>query len=221
MISDSTIKIEKTIDAGLTGNSLRHMDQLCVLLSFAGEEALRCEVLPKLKEIGYDIIGPTPLGQDVVELAHKERPDVAGLRIDEPTEESCSWITYLWEELSLPVVVMTLDEHTDGMTAYLNCANAGAFAVLCDSSNLIEVRCAYTAAAQRGAALRDAQRRIEQLERNLANRRTVEQAKWILVQRDDMTEPDAHLALQSAARNTRSPLIDIAQSVIDGTPLPE
>jgi AmiR/NasT family two-component response regulator len=121
----------------------------------------------------------------------------------------------------LPVVVATQKGHAEGMTPFLNCADAGAFSVISDESDLIEVRCAFTVAAQRGAALRDALKRVDQLEQNLVNRRVVEQAKWMMVQRDSMTEPDAHLALQHAARSTRTPLIDIAQAVIDGAPLPE
>lgn len=220
MSSSQTINNEKAIEVGLTGNSLRQMEQFCVLLAFAAEKPPPCEVLPKLKEIGYDIIGPAPLGERVLELAQKERPDLVGLRIDEPNDENCSWISYLWDEFHLPVVVATQNEHAEGMASYLKCINAGAFGVVTDESNLVEVRCAFTAAAQRGAALRDSLKRVDQLERNLVNRRVVEQAKWMMVQRDNMTEPEAHLALQSAARSTRTPLIDIAQSVIDGAPLP-
>ena len=57
--------------------------------------------------------------------------------------------------------------------------------------------------------------RISQLEQNLANRRTIEQAKWKLVESCKITEAEAHERLQKAARDRRKPLIEVAQAVIE------
>lgn len=207
---------EKPIAVGLTGPAPKRPECLCALCSFATEKQPPCKVLPKLKELGYDIIGPAPMGLATLELARKESPDLVGLRIDEPDREAYAWIGRLWEELHLPVVVVTRSTDT---SVSLDSVYAGAFSVVYDETNLDKVHSAFVMAALRGSALREAQKRIVQLERNLANRRIVEQAKWILVDRDGMTEPEAHLALQSVARSSRAPLSEIAQAVVDGESL--
>ena len=62
--------------------------------------------------------------------------------------------------------------------------------------------------------------RVSQLETNLHQRRTVEQAKWILVEKKKVSEPQAHEMLQKLARDRRKPLVEIAQVVVDTGELP-
>ncbi|MEC9374564.1 MAG: ANTAR domain-containing protein, partial [Planctomycetota bacterium] len=78
------------------------------------------------------------------------------------------------------------------------------------------LRVTLSIAWSRWLALREQKERVVQLERNLQNRRSVEQAKWKLVEAG-MTEPEAHRALQSTARNQRRPLAEIADGVTNGT----
>ncbi|MCA9296240.1 MAG: ANTAR domain-containing protein, partial [Phycisphaerales bacterium] len=47
----------------------------------------------------------------------------------------------------------------------------------------------------------------------------IEQAKWIIVERKSMSEPEAMRALQKQARNNRRPLVEVAQSVIENAEL--
>jgi response regulator NasT len=79
-----------------------------------------------------------------------------------------------------------------------------------------ELRVGVGIALQRAAVDQHRAGRIEQLERNLTNRRLVEQAKWKLVEKLKITEPAAHNKLQRVARDRRRPLIEVAKSVLDG-----
>ena len=53
----------------------------------------------------------------------------------------------------------------------------------------------------------------------LEQRKIIEQAKWIIVKRKSVDEPDAMRMLQKQARNGRKPLIEIAQAVVDSESL--
>ena len=203
-------------EAGLTGERLRDRTSFRVALAFAGSKQPPCRVIPKLKELDYDIVGPVPLGPGVHELIRESRPDLVNIRIDEPDAEVFGWIGRIWREHSLPVVVVTSNVDSG---IFIEAVQAGAFAISREDADLSCVRAAITLAAQRGSALRDAHIRVAQLEKNLANRRIVEQAKWTLIEREGITEPEAHTRLQTAARNSRIPLADVAQRVIDGGPV--
>jgi response regulator NasT len=83
-----------------------------------------------------------------------------------------------------------------------------------------DLRVAIAVAQQRNAIDDYHVTRIGQLERSLANRRLVEQAKWLLVQNQGMSEPEAHERLQKIARDRRARLAEVAQIVIDTGRLP-
>lgn len=212
--SPSSTTVKPLVSLGLSPESLASRDVIRAALAFQGDAQPPCRVLPKLKEFGYDIIGPVPVGDSLADLLQREKPDVLNLRIDEPDDEdTMAWISRVWADRRLPTVVVTM---SDDSRVYAESAMAGAFAVVREDAPTEVIRSAFQMAAQRGGALREARERVAQLEANLANRRLVEQAKWILVQRDGMTEPEAHTALQATARNARVPLADVAQRVIDG-----
>ena len=60
---------------------------------------------------------------------------------------------------------------------------------------------------------------ISELKQRLENRKVIERAKWIIVERKNITEPEAMRMLQRQARNNRKPLIEVAQGVIDNEEL--
>ena len=208
--------VAKAGDVGLTGNRMKETDPLHVLISFADAPHPQFDLLPRLKELGYDVIGPAPLGEVSNDQIRGERPHLVAVVIEDAASEALSWVVRIWQEFRTPVVVVTMNEDP---AVLLSAIHAGAFAAIHHDAPIDQIHSAFALAALRGSALREAQDRIEQLERNLANRRVVEQAKWKLVQQDGMTEPDAHLALQTVARNTRKPLLDVAQAVVDGVSL--
>ncbi len=205
-------------EIGLTSKELRRLDRFRTLVAFAADSQPSGTLLPQMQELGFDIIGPAPIGEGAFELLRVEKPDAVALRIDDSDAAGLSIIQKIWHDFRVPVVVMT--DASEG--AFFHDATvAGAFGVLHVDSDTLDVDAAFTAAVHRGSALAQAIHRVDQLERNLANRRVVEQAKWKLVQEKGIDEPEAHHYLQSVARNTRAPLVDVAQSVIDGKPLPK
>ena len=60
---------------------------------------------------------------------------------------------------------------------------------------------------------------VDTLHTRLEHRKVIEQAKWIIVKRKGVEEPEAMRMLQKQARNGRRPLVEIAQSVIESEAL--
>ena len=61
----------------------------------------------------------------------------------------------------------------------------------------------------------DKSKEIGSLKQRLDDRKTIEQAKWFIVQRKGITEPEAMKMLQKQARNSRRPLVEVAKSILD------
>src|SRR5690606_26161242 len=95
--------------------------------------------------------------------------------------------------------------------------STGVYGYLLTPVGADDLRVSLAVARQRAATDQYHLERIATLEKNLANRRTVEQAKWKLVEQFKMTEPQAHDKLQKMARDRRKPLVDVARAIIEGT----
>jgi response regulator NasT len=65
----------------------------------------------------------------------------------------------------------------------------------------------------------EAKDQVEDLVQKLEDRRVIERAKWILVQRKQIPEEEAQRTLQRQARQTRRKIVDIAQQIIDASEL--
>ena len=56
---------------------------------------------------------------------------------------------------------------------------------------------------------------VGDLRRRMDERRVIEQAKWALVEKQSLKEPEAMRQMQERARSTRQPLIAVAKSVLE------
>jgi response regulator NasT len=121
----------------------------------------------------------------------------------------------LYTGLCVPSIIVSAysdEEHVNKIQSYG--PSSGVYGYLIKPVSLEDLRVAIGVSLQRSAIDREQTERTAQMERTLTNRRTVEQAKWILVEKHKLTEPAAHERLQKVARDRRKPLVDIAQGVI-------
>ena len=61
-------------------------------------------------------------------------------------------------------------------------------------------------------SVRDEQ--IDSLKQRLEDRKTIEQAKWLIVKHKKVSEPEAMKLLQRQARDTRQALVAVAESIL-------
>ncbi len=176
------------------------------------EHLIASSLAAHLVDLGCDVVGPAANGQIAIEMARRELPDMALLDIRMPQLDGLSAAKTIWDELGIPVVIISAYSDPESVE---RCHDLGVFGYLLKPIDQDGLRVSLSVAWARAQSLRDSGERVIQLERNLANRRVVEQAKWKLVEAGGMSEPEAHRRLQTTARNRRAPLAEIAQAVID------
>jgi AmiR/NasT family two-component response regulator len=178
------------------------------------EHLVAAGLCSQLAGLGCTVIGPVSDGRAAVHAAELHAPDFAILDIRMPVMDGLEAAQLLWQTYGIPSVVITA--YSD--QSYLERAQqTGVFGYVLKPATTDSLRVTVSISWARAIAAADAQKRIGQLERLLANRRIIEQAKWKLVETKKITEPEAHVFLQNEARNHRRRLIDVACDIVGVT----
>ncbi|MEM7228628.1 MAG: response regulator [Planctomycetota bacterium] len=169
-----------------------------------------------LKDLGFQVIGPATNGRSAIELCQTEQPDLALLDIRMPEVDGLEAAEHLFKALGVPVVIFSAystPEYVAGGTA------AGVFGYLLKPVDQDQLRAGISVAWGRYSDYVNRNSEIFQLKQRLEDRKLIEQAKWIIVERKQLSEPDAMKTLQRQARNNRRPLVEVARSVIENADL--
>ncbi len=175
------------------------------------EHLMATGLASSMRSLGYDIVGPASSGQEALDLAKAERPDLALLDIRMPDIDGLVVAGVLWHELAVPVIIVSAFSDSDYTE---RSKELGVFGYLLKPVSTENLRVTLAIAWARAREHENQRKRIHQLENTLSNRKIVEQAKWSLIERENLSEPDAHARLQRAARNNRRPLVEVAKDVL-------
>ncbi len=85
----------------------------------------------------------------------------------------------------------------------------------------LEVKILQAVANQAAVAIEHTKLRQENLEvkQALEERKRIEQAKSLIMEKDGLSEPEAHQLLQKTSRDQRKPMVEIANAIIVAYPL--
>ncbi len=205
----------KTDHSSARSSQDRPLPQLRVLV--ADDEHLVALGLANLMlDLGHEIVGVAADGAAAMDLAKTHRPDLALLDIKMPNMEGVEAAAKLFQDHATPSVIVSAYSDEEHLKSIREGGDeCGVYGYLLKPVSRDSLRVAIDVAIQRWSSERDKNDRIRQLEKNLANRRLIEQAKWRLVERSGFTEPQAHEKMQKSARNKRLPLAQVAQQVLD------
>lgn len=169
-----------------------------------------------LRDLGYRVAGPVSDGEAAVALCRAERPDLALLDIRMPRMDGLAAASVIFGQLGIPIVMITAFAEPE----YLQTASRhGVFGYVLKPVSPDQLRAGieiawgrYVDHCSRGAE-------IGALKQRLEDRKIIEQAKWIIVKRKSIEEPEAMKLLQKQARNTRRTLADVSRSVLENVDL--
>jgi response regulator NasT len=169
-----------------------------------------------LRELGYTVIGPASDGEEAVDLCHKHEPDMALLDIRMPRKDGLAAAEVVFGQLGIPVMIFSA--YSDPQ--YVAAGNrVGVFGYLLKPVTQDQMRVGISVAWGRFLDYSNHHGEIETLKERLEHRKIIEQAKWIIVKRKGVEEPEAMKLLQRQARNNRRTLVDVARSVLENDSL--
>ncbi len=180
------------------------------------EYLVATELTHTLAALGHVVVGPATDGESAVALARSAQPDMAIMDVRMPKRDGIAAAKELFEELGIPVITLSAYSDTETIEA---AAQNGIFGYLVKPASADQLRAAISIAWQRYRQHVEVATEASNLRRRLEERRVIEQAKWLLVSRKGLSEPDAMKTLQKRARDTRRQMIDIAKSLIEADEL--
>ena len=192
----------------------------------AEDEAVnRMDLVAMLEDNGYEVVGQAANGEEAVELTRKYRPDVVCMDVKMPRMDGIAAAGIICDENIAPVVMLTAFSQTDlvkkatgaGVMAYVTKpyeeskllptleVAMGRFAEINDLLDNVE---------RSERKLKETEEKLKKAEDTLEERKLVDRAKGLLMDKADFSEQGAFRWIQKTSMDQRIPKKRLAQAII-------
>ena len=175
------------------------------------ETIIRLDLRSLLEANEYEICGEARNGQEAVELAHTLEPDVVLMDVKMPRLDGIEAARRILEERPLPIVMVTAFDQRELVE---RAAEAGVYGYLVKPFREQDIVPAIELAKARYEELVAVRADADSLTQALADRKVIERAKGLLMEKEKLSEADAFARLRKASQISGRPLRVIAEAVI-------
>lgn len=176
------------------------------------DSGLRATVLEDgLREAGYDDIHVVPPHGAFVAKLERMAPDVVLMDLGSPSRDTLEEMLAVSRALARPIA-MFVDQSDDHMIGAA--IDAGVSAYVVDGLRKERVKPILDLAIRRFNAFNKMQVELDEARSALADRKTIDRAKALLMGSRKMTEPEAYALLRSTAMNQGRKLVEVAEALI-------
>jgi two-component system, response regulator PdtaR len=175
------------------------------------ETLIRLDLRQLLESAGFDVCAEARDGEEAVELARKEEPDLAVLDVKMPRVDGIEAARRILDERPIPIVMVTAYGE-QGLVG--RAVEAGVFGYLVKPFRETDLLPAIATARARHDELRALRAEADSLAEALAARKAIERAKGLLMERDGLTEAEAFARLRKASQISGRPLKIVAEALI-------
>lgn len=172
----------------------------------------RSELLRKsLLEFGHTVVGETTITDDLLRTIEKTDPELLVIDSDSPGDMLLSRLRELALHRPLPVVLFTEE---DSRAVISQAVRAGVSAYIVDGLDQHRLGAILDIAVARFDETKRLRQELEDTRANLAERKTVERAKGILMKQRGFDESQAYHALRKMAMDKNLRIGQVAENVI-------
>ena len=175
------------------------------------ETIIRLDLREILERAGFEVCAEARDGEEAVELAASERPDLAILDVRMPRLDGIEAARRILEGRPIPIVMLTAYGQDELVS---RAVEAGVFGYLVKPFRESDLLPAIHAARARHEELQALREEAESLAEALATRKVVERAKGLLMEREGLSEEDAFARLRRASQVSGRPMKVVAEALI-------
>jgi two-component system, response regulator PdtaR len=175
------------------------------------ETIIRLDLRGLLERAGYEVVAEARDGEEAVELARMHQPDLAVMDVKMPRLDGIEAARKMLEERPIPIVMLTAFDQRELVE---RAAEAGVYGYLVKPFREQDVLPAIELARARYEELVAVRADADSLAQALADRKVIERAKGLLMEREKLSEGDAFARLRKASQVSGRPLRVIADAVI-------
>jgi response regulator NasT len=176
------------------------------------ETLIRLDLRGMLERAGYDVVAEARDGEEAVELARAEEPDLAIIDVKMPELDGIEAARRILAERPIPVVIVSAFTEEKLVS---RAAEAGVFGYLAKPFREDDLLPAIATARARFGELAAVREQVDSLADALAARKAIERAKGILMEKNGLSEDAAFARLRKASQVSGRPMRVIAEAVID------
>ena len=175
------------------------------------EPILRKNLKAMLAELGFDDVLECGDGKSAVEMALASYPDLAILDVSMPGMDGITAATEIGKKLKIPMVLLT--NAYDAATVK-RASEAGIAAFLTKPLRKQDLLPAIEIALHHVEQVEELKEKIEDLRETIENRKIIEKAKGMLMEKDRLSEAEAYRAMQKMAMDQRKSLRQVADGIL-------
>lgn len=165
----------------------------------------------QISALGYIVVAVASDGQEAIDMAARERPDIAVLDIKMPNVDGITAAETIGANQKIPMVMLTA---YNDRPLIMRAAEAGALAYLLKPASQESLTAALNVAVARHREKLVLEQQVHQPEETLAEREVIDKAKTILMERVNLTEDEAYSRMRQRAREKRIKMVAVAQTII-------
>ena len=176
------------------------------------ETLIRLDIVETLTAAGYDVVGEAADGQEAIDLAVELEPDVCVLDVKMPKVEGITAAEEILKVIPTAIVMLTAFSQKELVQ---RAAEVGAMAYVTKPFGPSDLIPAVEIALSRKAQIDALEADVADLTERFETRKRVDRAKGLLIDRMDMTEPEAFRWIQKTSMDRRLSMREVADAVID------
>lgn len=165
-------------------------------------------VTDMLKASGVQEVFRFDAAHDLLDKVLQIKPDLVLVEVDSPKRDTLEQLTGIAHRL--PVMLVAKDRSPQAIRAAVA---SGVSSYVIDGMSADAVQPAIDVAAATFQRFTGLRQELDQAKAQIEDRRSIEEAKSLLIQRHGYDEPAAYRALQKLAMDSNRRLIDIARDV--------
>jgi len=175
------------------------------------ETIIRLDLRGLLERAGFEVVAEARDGQEAVDLAREELPDIAILDVKMPKLDGIEAARRILDERPIPIVMLTAYGQEELVS---RAVEAGVFGYLVKPFREQDLLPAIAAARARHDELQAMRAEADSLSDALAARKVIERAKGLLMAKEQLSEDEAFARLRKASQASGRPLKAIAEAVV-------
>lgn len=197
------------------------------------ESVNRMDLVAMLEDNGYDVVGQAANGEEAIALTRELKPDVVCMDVKMPHMDGITAAGVICDENLAPVVMLTAFSQADlvkqaigaGAMAYVTkpyeeskllpalAVAMGRFAEINDLLDSVER--GEQALAETQEQLKDAEAKLKKTQDTLEERKLVDRAKGLLMDKANFSEQGAFRWIQKTSMDQRIPKKRLAMAIIE------
>ena len=175
------------------------------------ETIIRLDLRDLLERAGFEVCAEARDGEEAVELARSEHPDLAIMDVKMPRMDGIEAARRILDERPIPIVMLTAYGQDELVS---RAVEAGVFGYLVKPFREQDLLPAIRTARARHEELAALREQTDSLAEALAARKSIERAKGLLMERESLTEQEAFARLRKASQVSGRPMQVVAEAVV-------